>query len=90
MDYFLQPLTQKCPAYLKDSKDLIELIKPMTVDDDHILVSVDVNSLYTNIQQHHALKAVEWALGSTNIKQKEGEFLLQALDLAMSHHFFLA
>lgn len=87
LDYFLQPLTKKCP-YLKDSKDLIELIKPMTLDDDCILASVDVNSLYTNIQKQHALKAVEWALGSTNIKQKQ-RFSLASLGFDNQPSFLL-
>lgn len=60
----------------------------MTVDDNCLLASIDVNSLYTNIQQKRALSAVEWALGSTDIKLKQKEFLLKALDLAMSHNFF--
>lgn len=85
---FLQPLAQKFPTYLKDSKDLMELLQGIEVDEECILASINVNSLYTSIQQQYAIEAVEWAVNSTNIKRKQKYFLIQSLDLAMSHNFF--
>lgn len=81
LDRFFHPSAQKCPVYLKDSKDLMESLQGIEVDEEHILANIDVSSLYTNIQQQHALKAVEWALASTNIKKKQKDFLIQSLDL---------
>lgn len=72
LDCFLQPLAQNCPVYLKDSKNLMELLKGIEVDNDSILASIDANSLYTIIQQQHALVAVKWALDSTNFSTGPG------------------
>lgn len=87
-DCFLQPLTQSCPAYLRDSGNLMELLQQLEVDDGHILASIDINSLYTNIQQKYAVEAVVWALNNTTMKNKQKDFLVHALDLAMSLNFF--
>lgn len=88
LDSFFQPLAQSCPAYLKDSRDLIQLLQGIEVSEEHLLVSIDVNSLYTNIQQKHAIEVVVWALNNTNMEHKQKDFLVHALDLAMSHNFF--
>lgn len=82
LDQFLQPLAQSCPAYLKDSRNLIELLQQVEVNEGYLLGSIDVNSLYTTIQQQYAIEAAVWALNSTKIKNKD--FLVHALDLAMS------
>lgn len=88
LDCFLQLLAQSCPAYLNDSRHLMELLQEVEVDEGHILVSIDCYSLYTNIQQKRAIEAVVWALNNTKMKNKQKEFLVHALDLAMSHNFF--
>lgn len=77
-----------CPAYLRDSGNLMELLQQLEVDDGHILASIDINSLYTNIQQKYAVEAVVWALNNTTMKNKQKDFLVHALDLAMSLNFF--
>lgn len=88
LDCFLQPFVQKCPAYLKDSKDLIGLLQHINIEEEHIIASIDVESLYTNTKQQHALEAVAWALETTDIKPQQKDFLMEALELAMSHNFF--
>lgn len=50
LDRLLQPLAQKCSAYLKVSRNRMELLQGVEVDEDYILASIDVNSLYTNIK----------------------------------------
>lgn len=49
---------------------------------------MDVNSLYTNIRQDFALEAAHWALNDTNLQTQQKEFIMETLDLAMSHNFF--
>lgn len=50
---------------------------------------MEVNSLYTNIKQEEALKAVHWALNrKSNIKGKQKEFLSKALELAICSNYF--
>lgn len=53
---YLQPLADKGPSYLKDSKDVLNSLEQVGVDEQSILVTVDVESLYTNIRQTDAMK----------------------------------
>lgn len=66
----------------------MELPQEVEADEEHILASIDVNSLYTNIKQQHAIEAVVGAPNSTNIMKKQKDFLVQALDLDTSLNFF--
>lgn len=51
LDYFLQPIVQKSPSYLSDSKHLMNLLQDIPIDDDTILVTIDVESLYSSLKQ---------------------------------------
>ncbi|PJE77741.1 hypothetical protein CI610_03331 [invertebrate metagenome] len=58
IDHFLAPLSMKHPAYLKDTNDFINKIKNLTIPKDSLLVSLDVDSMYTNIDNRDGLRAV--------------------------------
>ena len=51
-------MTQKQKSYLKDTTDFVNFIENTKVQADVILVSMDVASLYTNIQQEEGIDAV--------------------------------
>ncbi|XP_069609775.1 uncharacterized protein [Ranitomeya imitator] len=50
LDYFLQPLVKTLDSHVRDSSHLIELFQPLLVPDNVILVTLDVEALYTNIE----------------------------------------
>ena len=54
--YFMQKKSQK--SYLKDTTQLINFIEKRIVPKNAILVSMDVNSLYTNIPQEEGINTV--------------------------------
>lgn len=62
LDVFLQPLAGRGQAFIKDSKDIINILKMIHIDDSAILITIDVEPLYTNIKETDALAAVAWAL----------------------------
>ena len=51
LDHILQPIAQAQKSYLKDTTQFINFIEKRIVPKNAILVSMDVNSLYTNIPQ---------------------------------------
>lgn len=59
LDTFLQPLVPEGKSYLKDSKQLILELKNMEVTDEDFPVTIDVNSLYTNIVQEDSINSAE-------------------------------
>lgn len=62
IDLHLQPLVRKTDAYLKDTKHILQLLKRFNTNEDLIMATGDVASLYTNIAHEGALDAVKWAL----------------------------
>ena len=59
------------------------------MEENDILVTIDVNSLYTNIVQEDGTQSVEWALyNQTNMKEEQIRYIREGLRLAMSHNHF--
>lgn len=89
IDVFLQPLVVKSPSYLKDSKDVINHVQHVEINENSILVTIDVESLHTNIRQQDAMNALKWALNKfTNLKYRQKQFILKGLRLAMTNNLF--
>jgi len=55
LDHILQPITQAQKSFLKNTTQFIKFIEKRKVPKNAILVSMDVNSLYTNICQDEEL-----------------------------------
>lgn len=89
LDGYLQPLVIRGKSYLRDSKQLITELKNLNVKEEDILVTIDINSLYTNIVQTDGINGAEWALyQQTDLKEEQIKYLLEGLKLAMSHNYF--
>lgn len=88
LGHFLQPIARSFPSNIKVSKELTNLIKEVTINDQCILASVDMNSLYTNIRQKDAITAKEWALKKTSMGKEEMEFITEALELSIKGNYF--
>jgi len=59
IDYFLQPIVQKSKSYIKDTFNFTALLENFTITDNDHLVTIDINSLYTNIPIDGAISAVK-------------------------------
>lgn len=58
VDYFLQLLVIALPSYVKDSMEFIKMIKTIQLKDDHrFFVTMDIESLYTNVAFEGGLQA---------------------------------
>ena len=52
VDRLIQPIAQKQDSYLKDTTDFLNFIESTKLPKNTVLVSMDVTSLYTNINSH--------------------------------------
>ena len=60
VDQYLQPAAQELPSYIKDSSDFLEKIKRLKqVGARDYLVTLDVSSLYTNIDNEEGLNSIK-------------------------------
>jgi len=75
---------------LENSFDLMEKLKNMFISDNHILISLDVTSLFTNIPLDLAIESIEkrWVHMSNNCSIPRNEFLI-ALKLIFDSTYFV-
>jgi len=59
IDYFLQPIVKQSSSYVQDSFHFLSLIHNLNVSERDILITIDVQSLYTNIPIDGAIEAIK-------------------------------
>lgn len=62
IDFYLQPLVRHMPSYLKETGATNCLLEGLEVQDDYIITTADVASLYTCIPQEKGIEAVHYFL----------------------------
>jgi len=64
LDYVLKPHMQSLPSYIKDTTDFLTKIKSCNLSSHSYLVTLDVNSLYTNIRHSDGIEACRFFLNA--------------------------
>ncbi|XP_056387098.1 uncharacterized protein LOC130282653 isoform X2 [Hyla sarda] len=59
---YLQPLVTALPSYLRDSLHLMQIIKNIQIPKGTLLVTCDVESLYSNIRHQDGIRAITYYL----------------------------
>ena len=63
VDFYLQPLAQRLPSYIKDTSHFLrKLNSRKNINQNDILVTLDVKSLYTNIPNDEGITAAKNAI----------------------------
>ena len=76
VDEFLRPLAQALPSHIRDTTDFIIRLKNLgTVSENSFLATLDVSSLYTNIDTHDGLAIIEEELAKTGQIQPSAKTL---------------
>ena len=88
IDYYLKPLATDYPSYLKDTQDFLSKIRNLTLPEDCLLVTLDVDSLYTNIDNEAGLSAVRSKMSSAQDQNLPIDQIIQLLDLCLSNNDF--
>ena len=88
IDHFLLPLACQHPAYLKDTNDFVTKIKNLTVPENALLISMDVSSMYTNIDNVTGLSAVRKAFHRNPDPDRPDEQILELLEICLSRNDF--
>ena len=88
IDSFLQPLASKHPSFLKDTQDFLEKIRRQCVNSNSFLVSMDIDSLYTNIDNTSGLLAVKKAFLKYPAENRPDNALLDLLKISLEGNDF--
>ncbi|XP_078524701.1 uncharacterized protein LOC144797794 [Lissotriton helveticus] len=89
-DRFLKPLVEQQKSYIRDTADMIAKVEGMHFDESsELMVTLDVESLYTNIPQNDTIKAVESLLEGTNVVGGNKEFIVKCVAMVLLNNIFL-
>ena len=91
LDFILQPLSIKHPSYIKDTTDFLNKIKEIKVPENALLITLDIESLYTNIQTKDGIESVKKMFNKhpfPDFRRPEKE-ILELLELSLNCNDFL-
>ena len=92
VDSHLKPLANTHESFLQDTphylRELEKLNNSGKIKNSDILVTIDVCSLYTNIDQHEGLEAVEEALEERSEKNVPTNFIISLLQIILMFNIF--
>lgn len=88
IDYFLNPLSTRHQSYLKDTNHFIEKVKNLKLEEPCFLFSMDVESLYTNIDTSIGMKTVEQYFRKYPDPNRPDNQLLQLLHINLTRNDF--
>ena len=90
IDHFLKPITFLQPSYVKDTFDFVNKIKQVTdLPEDTLLVTCDVESMYTNINNDDGIAAVQFFFNKYPNPDRPSDLLLKILKLCLASNDFL-
>lgn len=88
IDHFLTPLSSRHNSYIKDTYDFINKIKNTKITQNAFLFTIDIDSLYTNINTTAGLRAVKDCMEKYPNNSRPDTQLLQLLEISLSRNDF--
>ena len=88
IDYYLQPLSTLHPSYLKDTYHFISKIRDTPIDPSWLLISADVESLYTNMKIDIILSTITEIFNEFPDPSRPDSCILELLALTLKNNDF--
>lgn len=88
VDYFLNPLSLKHSSYVKDTYHFIQIVKGLKLPSNCMLFSIDIDSLYTNIDTPAGLSAVQKIFKKYPDSKRPDEEVLKLLEINLTKNDF--
>lgn len=88
IDHYLKPVSNLHPSYLKDTPDFISKIRNIKIPTHSLLITLDVDALYTNIDNTNGLKAVEQTFNKYNDPSRPTTQILELLKISLENNDF--
>ena len=85
IDNYLKRYATCHPSYIKNTYDFVDKIKNLTLPKEYILITLDVESMYTNIDHAKGLQAVREVLTPCVIYDS----VIELLDLSLKSNDFM-
>jgi hypothetical protein len=91
LDRLLRPTLEKCQYVLKDSRELVQIIENTKFNDEIILATSDITSLYTNIDIDDCIRRVLYIHHRFNptARTDEIKLLKEGIRIILSENYFV-
>lgn len=88
IDYYLNPLSIKHPSYIKDTYHFISIIKKLKIPPNSYFFTMDIESLYTNIDIQAGLRTVKNIFEKYPDVKRPDQEILQLLEINLAKNDF--
>lgn len=88
IEYYLNPISTLHPSYIKDTFDFLQKIKDLTMPIGCILFTIDIDSLYTNIETKSGLMSVNKWFKKYPDPRRPDAHLLKLLEINLVRNDF--
>ncbi|CAJ0965642.1 unnamed protein product [Ranitomeya imitator] len=90
LDFFLQPMAMSLKSFIRDSTHLIQLLQDFALPSGTLLITLDVESLYTSIDHDIGLRAVSFFLEHSSTGDRgHDQFILDLLFFVLDKNYFV-
>lgn len=89
LDYYLNPLSTKHPAYVRDTYHFIEIVRNLRVSEEFYFFSMDVDNLYTNIPILAGIECVSNIFWAYPDPKRPDDELLKLLEINLTRNDFM-
>ena len=88
VDENIKNLSKLVPSYIKDTTHFLQLLSTISIQEEDLLVTIYVSSLYTNIIHEEGLQAMQDWMLQNNISLNRTEFIKNLGNLVLKHNYF--
>uniref|UniRef100_A0A8C5R686 Reverse transcriptase domain-containing protein n=1 Tax=Leptobrachium leishanense TaxID=445787 RepID=A0A8C5R686_9ANUR len=89
VDMLLQPIVRTIPSYLKDTLSMLQMLKELSWQNGDIMMTCDVNALYSSIPHDMGLTALEEEISRYNlIESEQRSFIIDSVKFILDHNYF--
>ncbi|CAJ0941415.1 unnamed protein product [Ranitomeya imitator] len=89
LDYFLKPLVASLPSYIRDTTSALQRLDNMYLTENMVMVTADVESLYTSIRHNDGIAATKWFLRMSSLDARLVDLLICLLEFILTHNCFI-
>ena len=85
----MAPIVKTLPSYIKDSQHALEIFRDFSfLDQNKLIFTMDITSLYTVIPNDEGLRALKPFLYQRTVKEPSSEALLRLAELVLAFNCF--
>ena len=84
----MKPISNLHPSYIKNTYDFLDELRELTFDEDVWLATIDIESLYTNIQPDQGIRAVQSVYDRSGVHIHGFSEIKRLLEISLKNNDF--